>query len=102
MAAPATETVVWPSSTAVIVYVQSRHPRLGRIAEMGHALPLEPKAFAALVALLRSCREKEGSSAVQEADTEMLPDAETFPLSYTGVLPDVACHMAAPCECAIL
>lgn len=60
---------------------------------MGHSLPLEPKAFAALVALLRSCREQERASASQDADTEMLPDTETFPLSYTGAVPYLACQI---------
>ena len=66
---------------------------------MGQSLPLEAKAFSALVALLRACREQEHGSADPDVDTETLPDVESFPLNYTGVLTHLACFVAAYLLC---
>ena len=53
---------------------------------MGQLLPLQPKTFAALVSMLRTCRQQERAAIIgsHPVDAETLPDAESFPLDYTG------------------
>ena len=49
----------------MVSYVQSRHPPLRQVAQMGRGtldmaqpLPLQPKAYLALISFLRKCRQQ--------------------------------------------
>lgn len=58
--------VTYPTSAAMVAYVQNRHPALKQVAstargslDMTKPLPIPHKAYLALITFLRQCRSKQ-------------------------------------------
>ena len=66
LAGAAQVKVTYPQLAWLVTYVQNRHPVLKQVAatsrgslDMSKPLPLQPKAYLALISFLRECRKQQ-------------------------------------------